>query len=144
MEAFLQTGGCTQPANDSTTNIASEDILKLELEHTQHLYDYLKPIFDTSVVTCLDALGQSTPKVSFEVLWYIFEPGTDVYVSKDSEWFVCVVSEVNSSLNIPPPERQRCMSGEDEFWLLEFWYLTFNGATVGRISTDQCIGFFPD
>ncbi|KAI1131425.1 hypothetical protein F5Y10DRAFT_233636 [Nemania abortiva] len=134
MEEFLRNGD-----NDSLENTAHDDdinrkILRLEREHTEQLYNFLRPHYDNAVVPCQEQLEQSPPRISFEMLWYIFPPGTDVYVDSGHGYQVCVVGGQVSSLGIRSSwERRNNMTSKTMPCRLQLWYLDTNGEKIGRV-----------
>ncbi|KAI1170292.1 hypothetical protein F4777DRAFT_569791 [Nemania sp. FL0916] len=85
MEAFLQ------DKDEESSTSEKQNALRLEKEHIQLLYEFLKPHYENLVASCLNLLDRPTPRISFETLWYIFPLGTDVYFWVDSVVQVGVV-----------------------------------------------------
>lgn len=117
-----------------TTKI-SEDYLSLQKEHVGHLCDFIKGQFEATVLPCLKNLQKPSPSIEFDMLWYVFEPGTNVYIQAGSSYQACVVMKVVESYegvssSSTPYSPQRRLKG----WLFTLWYLESDGKTIGRKS----------
>jgi hypothetical protein len=100
----------------------------IAVQHMKLLYNFLKPRYDTSIKPCLDDLSQTVPQVSFDMLWYFFRPGIDIYVQSDDMISVCVVREVTSNLD----QTHWLSSTTPSHWDIDAWHLVTNGTRIAR------------
>lgn len=112
-------------SNDTSIDVRQS---KLAVEHMKVLYDYLRPLYEGSIKPCLSTLSQSPPMVSFDMLWYLFRPGTDVYVQLDDMVSVCVVRELRSNLD----QSEWLSSSTVSQWDIDAWHLVTNGSRIAR------------
>ncbi|RWA13067.1 hypothetical protein EKO27_g2020 [Xylaria grammica] len=140
METFLQS------KDDESSTDRERDILALEREHTQILYNYLKPHYENIVVPCMKTLDASTPRISFEDLWYIFPPGTDVYFRNGPAFQVAVVYDTLRQFDEPRAESRRRRGGvalgDQKSWTFRVWYLTTDGHFMRRTPGEHKIYHF--
>ncbi|KAL9045745.1 MAG: hypothetical protein Q9214_001261 [Letrouitia sp. 1 TL-2023] len=122
-----------------------DEILKLQIKHVRHLYDFLKPIYDTRVLSAQRNLKKIPPCVAFDNLWYILKPGTDVYLHRSHPVHVCVVADVRSNVDI----EENTMYGTArigqiklESWNVRLWYLDTDGTKISRVQTTCTIEAF--
>ncbi|ETI28430.1 hypothetical protein G647_00879 [Cladophialophora carrionii CBS 160.54] len=101
---------------------------KIAVEHMKLLYHFLKPQYENRIQPCLDGLSQAIPQISFDMLWYLFRPGVDVYVQSDDMISVCVVREVKSNLD----QTKWLSSTTPSYWEVDAWHLVTNGARIAR------------
>lgn len=64
---------------------------------------------------------------TFRMLWYLFRPGSTVYLSRDGRLSAKVISHVNVDERILRPEAKWISPYE-----ITLWYLDFDGRHVGR------------
>jgi len=124
-----------QPEQDSSF---MDEVRQLQKEHMRHLYGYLKPLYHASVLSCQRHLSESPPRVAFDMMWYLFKPGTDVYIRKDGMVHACVVSDVTNNLD-NHVHLSHHVSGDIRFWTLELWCLDTDGSQVARTLTSTTI-----
>ena len=136
MEAFLQ----SQPnrTKEDMASLSNEELkLHLQREHVSHLFQFLKPFYDSRVLPCRKILEETAPQLSFEMLWYVFAPGTDVYRYSAGSSYACVIHSIRSNLDKRKTKHSKGAPFEREYWRLKLWYLDSDGRKVGRV-TDHC------
>lgn len=110
-------------------------LLLVQREHMTHLYTVLKPLHEAVVQQCQRYLSESPPSIGFEFIWYLFKPGTNVYVRLDGYWCTAVVRDVRSDTEDLPGVVWGGV--EQKWWLLDLWLLATDGQQIGRI-TSSC------
>jgi hypothetical protein len=100
----------------------------IAVEHMKLLYNFLKPQYDNRIKPCLDGLSQPVPKIAFDMIWYLFRPGLDVYAQSDDMISVCVVREVKSNLDLT----HWLSSTTPSYWEVDAWHLVTNGTKIAR------------
>lgn len=110
----------------------TETSAQLQRQHMQHLYQFLKPLHDARVIPCQRFLSEPVPRVAFDMLWYLFKPGTDVYVRSDGVLHACVVADVKSNFDDDSVET---LGNSVRYWVLDLWYLDTNGYRIARVPT---------
>lgn len=53
---------------------------ELQQNHMRYLYEFAEPLYRADVVPCEQHLSEVCPRIAFDMIWYLFKPGTDVYV----------------------------------------------------------------
>ena len=136
LEAFVESHSSINEIEKANDNLNDEELaLRIRAEHASHLCGFLKPFYVSHVLPCRRALQQPNPQITFDMLWYVFAPGTDVYVHSDRSFFACVVAKVMSNI-----DDELCLSAqvsqrERSAWILDLWYLECDGQRIGRIPT---------
>ncbi|KAL8697714.1 MAG: hypothetical protein Q9201_006975, partial [Fulgogasparrea decipioides] len=129
-------GPDSSQADRLRAQVGVEGALRLEREHVRRLYEFLKPRYQAQVVPAQDHLKKSQPLIAFDMLWYLFRPGTDVYIWDKGSAYVCVVDYVRSDIDEREENHQARLSDKGEsrvaFWILDLWYLDTDGARVAR------------
>ena len=109
-------------------------------EHMKHLLGYLKPIYEDSVPRFERMLCAPSPRVRFDMIWYLLKPGTDVYVRAYNPVYVAVVMEV-----------RRTSTGGSTIWddmrvygswTIDSWQLETDGSQIRRGLTSHEIPYF--
>ncbi len=118
---------------DGTTN----DTIRLEKDHVRYLCEFLKPLYETRILPYSKRLREPSPSFPFDMLWYVFAPGTDVYFrTGESTYQVCVVARVTSNTDdCFPTGLMRRPETKPQQWVLDLWYLESDGKKIGRVST---------
>ncbi|CAJ2509402.1 Uu.00g144280.m01.CDS01 [Anthostomella pinea] len=145
MEAFIQSTSEDSPWISANASAAEKDAFQLEREHIQHLYDFVKPRYEAQVLPCTKLLEATPPKmIPFDMLWYVFAPGTDVYLQQTGLLpQVCVVTRVSSDLDDEGSHGSRFSQRRREYWNLELWYLDSDGQSITRRSRTCRIRTYP-
>lgn len=117
-------------------------VTQLQRKHFRHLYSFLRPIYESSVLPCQKLLQQSSPSIAFEMLWFIFRPGTDVYRKTPQGTETYVVAGIKSNFDGAGPSKVQHIPTELKFWVLELWYLTSDGRNVGRVKVSAKISAY--
>ena len=136
---------------DLATNVVpqksngDDELLCLQIEHIRHLERFLRPIYVDKILPCRIQLEGSPPKISFDMLWYLYKPGTDVYVQRYEYIQTCVIGEIFSSLDNVRDVGAQFTEHEPKYWTLEMWFLNTDGSKIGRsikvLRIDSYIGF---
>jgi hypothetical protein len=134
IEAFVQ----SETAKCETQDAEKDWKLKLQREHVSHLYQFLKPLYNSRILPCRKALEQPAPELPFDMLWYAFAPGTDVYIQDGEPVLACVVTRIMNNLDEDYESADR-IAVEPEYWVLELWYLDTDGEEIGRVPTTRKI-----
>ncbi|KAK7913971.1 hypothetical protein PG985_011674 [Apiospora marii] len=134
LEAFVQS-----PEPQNFLDEKERSIYLLEKEHSRHLVEFLKPQYQNLVNPCIKELEQQTPRLSFDILWYVFVPGIDVYLQHETTVQHCVVYNVT-------PRHPGGNSGKENpevvAWNLDMWYLNSDGCFVRRRHLSNSIEAF--
>jgi hypothetical protein len=93
------------------------------------LLDFLKPIYDSTVKPAADLLSQDVPMISFDMLWYLFRPGTDVWFQGTTNACMAVVHSIGLERDSEPPKWN---SKESSILVLNLWGLGTDGNRVAR------------
>ncbi|KAI1344529.1 hypothetical protein F5Y15DRAFT_411360 [Xylariaceae sp. FL0016] len=163
MERFLDTHEPASPKTSGSDFEASQsdaqrvEILGYQKGHVRELYQFLKPQYDRTVLPCIKELEQDSPRLPFEMLWYIFSPGTEVYVKAMGTYHACVIHKVWSnlehSIRLGREEESDPYSDEGyarpvhgdirhRTWSIEVWYLDTDGQYIGRVYHTRQIQFY--
>lgn len=131
----------------------AKSIIYLERKHTHQLHKFLKPRFETIVQPLIAELAQDSPSLPFHMLWYIFAPGTDVYVRCGETFQTMVVAQVKSNTeqkhdtedpSSGPASIGRTVSETKlKYWSLDLWYLDMTDLTVGRVMVKEQMHEYP-
>ncbi|KAL9003808.1 MAG: hypothetical protein Q9188_003350 [Gyalolechia gomerana] len=135
---------CTVASKDSEEVMQPEEICqtwhseisRLQAKHVRYLYDFLKPEYDTFVVWAQRLLKDDPPRVAFDMLWYVFKPGTDVYIEKHTTAYAAVVRNVSNEHGSHYYSEHP--SGL-EYCNLQVWFLDSDGSKIGRVTIRQRI-----
>lgn len=128
---------------------AAGSISYLEADHSRQLLRFLKPNFDSDIVPLMTQLENGNAQIPFNMLWYIFEPGTDVYVPSGNSFQAMVVSSVKDNreeeetLKPRVPLDHSIAQPELKWWMLNLWYLDMSGSKVGRVMTSIQLNSYP-
>ncbi|KAH9904445.1 P-loop containing nucleoside triphosphate hydrolase protein [Xylariomycetidae sp. FL2044] len=115
-------------------------IVGFQRKHARVLYDFLEPYYSERVTPLMKQLTGACPVSKFDMIWYIFEPGTEVYVNTEVGCQMCVVEQITSNLDKQSDERR--VDERLRYWDLSLWYLTSDGKFVGRVKTAIRIGAY--
>ncbi|KAL7766991.1 hypothetical protein ACKLNR_004907 [Fusarium oxysporum f. sp. zingiberi] len=119
------TGATICNAEDDSKNRRTD----LKVVHAQHLMEFLRPIYTESISACQKHLSNSVPRVAFDMVWYPFKPGTDVYVQVDGSTHAAVVMGVRRA----DVSLSRVWgSGSDGWWRVDLWQLETDGSRLQR------------
>ncbi|KAI4115146.1 MAG: hypothetical protein LQ338_007899, partial [Usnochroma carphineum] len=138
LAAFAQSTLPTDPEAELVTqteeNTQDLEILRLQKKHVRHLYEHLKPYYDSSVLTAQKLLENDPPRIAFDMLWYVFKPGTDVYVQAPHGLVhACVVADIYSNYDDDEHHSAaRISQTKLKHWVLDLWYLDSDGTSAGR------------
>lgn len=116
---------------DSQATTQGSESVQLQVAHIKVLRDYLKEYYDSSVRPTIDSLSQPVPVIEFDMLWYLFKPGEDVYIQTSESALAAVVT------NVLGPSRRR--TRVNERWAVQCWNLATNGYRVGRSFISQTL-----
>lgn len=101
----------------------------IQLEHMRVLKRFLHDRYEDNIRPAVELLSTANPQVEFDMLWYLFRPGTDVYIQTSEGIAVCVVQSVRSDATDDDKLPRR--------WFLNCWRMATDGARVARV---PCIG----
>ena len=127
IEAFHEKDNNDVIINRDFGQFKTADLVK---EHMGHLLDFLRPIYEASVPQCEKMLCEPNPRVTFDMLWYLLRPGTDVYAGAHSCVHVAVVMEVRRT-STRGSTLWDDMTGNGG-WLIDAWHLTTDGSSIRR------------
>lgn len=96
-----------------------ERIMKM-MSHMRILLDVMRPHFETFDNSVEGRLTRAEPVIKFEDAWYLFRPGTDVYIEVNGKIAAGVVDRVSY---IQPVSRSLSVF---------VWYLAFDGKQCER------------
>ncbi|KAK8075707.1 hypothetical protein PG997_010370, partial [Apiospora hydei] len=115
-----------------------QDVKRLEKGHAHHMVEFLSPYYDMHVVPCLEDMKQPNPKLPCRMLWYVFAPGTDVYIQTGTNARAAVVISVDCNM----PKRLEEKKPDEVQVLLDLWYLDSNGIRIRRNAARQVISHY--
>lgn len=104
---------------------------ELQKSHLKHLYEFVEESYHAKVIPCEQDLSGPCPQITFDMIWYLLKPGTDVYAQSDGIVFAGVVLDVKRV----SAKSHAIISGdiiESESWSVDFWYLKTDGARIKR------------
>ncbi|KAK8133234.1 P-loop containing nucleoside triphosphate hydrolase protein [Apiospora kogelbergensis] len=144
MKSFVDTSVTQDDSRDVEGSDAREQICKrLEKEHMRHLVEFLEPFYNSRVIPCIKALDQKNPQLAHSMLWYVFAPGTDVYLQQDSGSVVpCVIMSVSDNLAGQLKSHDRFKASRAPGWNLRMWNLDSDGSFIGRQACSYFIPFY--
>ena len=90
MHYFIQIEAVIQDAQSTKHQLS-----RLGAEHLNHLYDFLKPLYDDRVLPCQEQFDNPSPRVTFAMLWWIYKPGTSVHVRTSRVVYTCIIADPN-------------------------------------------------
>lgn len=100
-----------------------------QLKHMCVLDGFLRDGYQENILPTVALLSATTPTINFEMLWFLFRPGIDVYLQTSEGISVAVVYKVEREI-IPIDRTYRR-------WYLKCWRMAANGSRVARV---PCIG----
>lgn len=127
---------------EDVRSVVSESIdqTKAESNEKAHaltvLLDYLMPIYAKEVETGAARQKLAVPMITYSMLWFLFKPGTDVYIKVGSKWRIFVVMSVEEKKQkeeqmprfyLPRPATQKV-----DKWRIQVWSLVFDGKRLYR------------
>jgi hypothetical protein len=130
IEGFVSHGSYNVPDpdnDDAATRIDREGTVR----DMALLLGFLKPIFESTVQPAAKLLSQDVPMISFDMLWYIFRPGTDVWSRNSTEATMAVVHKTEYEQD---HEQRKWSSTESSRFILHLWCLNTDGHRVARTS----------
>ncbi|KAI4223765.1 MAG: hypothetical protein LQ349_007366 [Xanthoria aureola] len=96
---------------------------RITVKHIERLERELDKVLAEPMRLEFDGYGQTPPVASFDMLWLLFRPGTEVYTVINEETVCCrVLTPVWETLNTRVPCTME----------LRMWFLDFNGTHVDR------------
>jgi hypothetical protein len=113
--------------DDAATQIDRENTVR----DMALLLDFLKPTYESTIVPAADLLRESVPMVGFDMLWYLFRPGTDVWLQDTEDVFMAVVHKVEHKRDHEQPRYSSTRYSESK---LHLWCLSTDGSRVARVS----------
>lgn len=113
--------------NDASTQIDRESTLR----DMALLLNFLRPLYESTVKPAAELLTQDVPMVSYDMLWYLFRPGMDVWFQGTSNPYMAVVHRVDFERD---HEQRKWSSNESSVLILHLWCLSTDGNRVARIS----------
>ena len=105
---------------DPSSEDKDEDVKRkrVTVKHVERLERELDKVLDEPMKLEIDGYGQTPPVASFDMLWLLFRPGTEVYTVINEETVCCrVLTPVWETLNTGVPCTME----------LRMWFLDFNG-----------------
>jgi hypothetical protein len=115
-----------EPAIGTANSRATVPRHPLQRKHVQVLLTFLSPWYDKFMDETRERLNRKNPMVRFSDLLFVFKPGIDVYYRMNGVTAAGVVvgsKYIAASYSVP------------RRWILEVWYLAFNGRTARRCTT---------
>lgn len=136
--------GESGPESGEKCQKPEDERVRLQIEHVKQLYDFLKPQHDALVLPIQEQLKKDHPRVTFDMLWYVFKPGTDVYVDIAGSIQTCVVKDLLSNYDNDETGFSEAQIRETRlrYYVLDLWYLDTDGTKIGRVSTTRRIEAF--
>ncbi|KAL8649650.1 MAG: hypothetical protein Q9210_004274 [Variospora velana] len=135
MHHFPQLAAFAQSSNPVDSEAENIEVLRLKRKHVRLLCEHLKPHYDSVVMPSRKLLENDPPRISFDMLWYVFKPGTDVYLQAHGLVHTCVVADIYSNYDDNEHNLAQINQTKLEYWVLDLWFLETDGTSVGRVPT---------
>ncbi|KAL9018311.1 MAG: hypothetical protein Q9185_004414 [Variospora sp. 1 TL-2023] len=132
MHHFPQLAAFAQSSTTADCEAENIEVLRLKRKHVRLLCEHLKPHYDSGVMPSLKLLENDPPRIAFDMLWYVFKPGTDVYLQENGLVYTCVVADIYSNYDNEQNPAQINQT-KLEYWVLDLWFLETDGTSVGRV-----------
>jgi len=117
---------------EPTTETHTDSLVRTtQLAHMRVLKRFLQEQYDNTVRSTIELLSTSIPTINFEMIWYLFKPGTDVYMQTPGGVAVAVVQSIRSDAAEGDKPARR--------WHLQCWRMATNGARVARVTCSGII-----
>lgn len=110
--------------------------------HVQVLLDFLAPTMESNIVPALEKLKREVPVVTFDTVWLLFQPGTEIYedftnLPKSGFLLATVVLETEYKRLDEETDPEQPMS-----LMIRSWFMCSNGENVGRSTSRTWIPHF--
>jgi hypothetical protein len=122
-------------SNDSTTYIDGE----VTLREMALLLVFLRPMYESIVKPAAHSLARKVPVIGFDMLWYLFRPGMDVWVQGTADVYMAVVHMIE--YNWHHEQRKGDPSGPSGS-ILYLWRLSTDGNRVARTTIQHEIEYY--
>jgi hypothetical protein len=117
------------PSTSEDDDITRPNVNKM-MDHMKVLLEFVKPYYEKFMSTAGDRLTKLLPSVTYSEAWYLFPPGTDVYVETvGGEVLAAVV--LGSRFDTDDYELE-----------VKVWYLIFDGKELQRRSSTVYVDHF--
>jgi len=128
IKAFSTAGNTTYNLpNDNATQDQTDEVRQM-IEHSKVLMDFVEPRYQEFMDNAGDRLSNEIPLVQFDELWYLFQPGIDVYFQKDD-------GKVTAGVVISTDISFRHLK-------IKVWYLMFDGTVLKRKASRVDINYY--
>ncbi|KKK16408.1 hypothetical protein ARAM_004743 [Aspergillus rambellii] len=110
-------------------------VSRLKIEHLKRLYDFLNPQYQAQILPLQEQLKTTAPRIAFDMLWWIYRPGTTVYYRTPRVVYACVISNIRSNLDDRDYRDYDGVQATENIvnlWVLDLWYLDSDGVKIGR------------
>jgi uncharacterized protein DUF7025 len=151
-----------RPEQGMDEDIQEDQISRLGKEHLNlsicTIFWYLYIIIKSP---CQEQLDNPSPRVAFAMLWWIYKPGTSVYIQTSGVVHACIIADIKSNLDDEPPPRPperpshyherspppamapvppnypeyQIPKDDVKYWTLYLWYLDSDGVRIARSQT---------
>ena len=114
------------PSVNDTTQADQENTLR----DMTLLLEFLKPLYESIVQPGAELLARNVPIIGFDMLWYLFCPGTDVWIQDSTDVYMAVVHKFEYKRH---HHHQRKWDSTEPFeCILHLWRLATDGNRVAR------------
>jgi hypothetical protein len=122
--------------DDATTQIDRDDTVR----DMVLLLDFLRPLHVSVVTPAVKFLAHDVPTINFDMLWYLFRPGTDVWIQEKDTVSMAVVHKFKYKRD---DKKSKWSSTESSEFSLHLWRLSTDGNRVARTSVKHKFERFP-
>ncbi|KAJ1323735.1 NTP/NDP exchange transporter [Microdochium nivale] len=133
LESYVLGNDEDLPAQPQVSSNKPKVIRRIERAHCGHLYEFLKPHYNTHVQPWLSELDKSVPELPFSILWYLLRPGTDVYVLTAGRIQACTVFRLHSNIDVELENSPHNLQSSIQYWKVGMWYLDSDGYRIAKV-----------
>lgn len=132
---YQEIAGFISHESSNTSGPGINDTTQTDRDNTLHdmtlLLDFLTPLYENIVRPAADLLVQDVPTIGFDMLWYLFRPGTDVWIQDSADVYMAVVHKFEHKRHHHQREYGSTKSSES---ILHLWRFGTDGNRVARIT----------
>ena len=99
------------------------------------LLQFLQPTAEDVALPVEKLLARDTPLVTFDTVWYLFRPGTEIYIKTLDMWHAAIVKSCHHK---PIESREK----KQPVYKVHYWNLSCDGEELGRYGDSDDITAF--
>ena len=112
-----------------------------KIRHLQVLLDFLQPVMKKIVRPAIEKLKRPIPVVTFDLLWYLFRPGADLYIKSVATIGERTTTGVMMYTALERSEDRYSRDKESGIYI-NYFKLQANGVMMGRGRLSRLIEYF--